>query len=140
MASMLARLANLDGTTLADLLRAGLELCLARMRLGSPDLRSLVAAEAGSPSIFEPRLKRLIERVAFAIPRVAAHLPWRADCLVQALAAERWLRREGIASCLHLGVPKVKADALQAHAWLTVGERIVIGGKIKEYVPLEGKR
>ena len=33
--------------------------------------------------------ERLVEQVAFAIPRVAKRVPWRADCLVQALAGER---------------------------------------------------
>ena len=83
-----------------------------------------------------PEEERLIERIAYVIPRVAARLPWRTDCLVQAIAAKRWLARSGIVSRLHFGVPREKQPEFEAHAWLTVGERIVTGGDIDVYVPL----
>jgi len=78
----------------------------------------------------------LVERVAFVIPRVAARLPWRADCLVQALAARRWLARHGVTTTLTLGVPRDKPADFEAHAWLTAGDRIVTGGDVSGYVPL----
>ena len=67
--------------------------------------------------------------------RVAA--AGHADCLIQARSAEHWLASAGIASKLHFGVPKTKQPVLEAHAWLTVGDRIVTGGDISGYVPLE---
>ena len=82
------------------------------------------------------RHRELVERVAFAIPRVAARMPWRSDCLVQAMAAERWLGRHGIETALFLGVPNNKPAQFVAHAWLMAGERIVTGGDISGYVPL----
>lgn len=82
------------------------------------------------------RQSALIKRVAYVIPRLAARVPWRADCLVQAMAAERWLAREGIATRLTLGVPKDKKPDFEAHAWLTVGDVVVTGGDISGYVPL----
>ncbi len=74
--------------------------------------------------------------MAFVIPRVAARLPWRADCLVQALAARRWLGGQGVATKLTLGVPREKPTDFEAHAWLSAGTRIVTGGDISGYVPL----
>lgn len=117
---------------IADVFRAAIELAIARVWLKEmPDgaavgLKGLSSAEEG-----------LVERVAYAIPRVAARVPWRADCLVQAMAARRWLASRGIGSTIHFGVPKGKQPAFEAHAWLTVGERVVTGGNISGYIPFE---
>jgi hypothetical protein len=62
-------------------------------------------------------------------------MPWRADCIIQALAAERWLRRRGIPSALFFGVPKEPRKEFVAHAWLKAGERVVTGGDITGFVP-----
>ena len=115
-----------------DLIRAAIELGVARARLGA-------IADSAAVSLQEvsPEQERLVERVAHVIPRVAGRLPWRADCLVQATAAKRWLCASGIASTIHFGVPKEKQPAFEAHAWLTVGTIIVTGGDISGYIPLE---
>src|SRR5271157_6083205 len=34
-----------------------------------------------------------IKRMAWAISAVASRVPWRSDCLIQVLAADRWMRR-----------------------------------------------
>ena len=117
---------------IGDALRAGVELWLARVRA-----ERSVAHEAARSTNLTANDEALVERVAYVIPRVAARLPWRADCLIQARAAEHWLATAGIASDLHFGVPKVKQPVFEAHAWLTVGDRIVTGGDISGYVPLE---
>jgi hypothetical protein len=54
--------------------------------------------------------------------------PWmHAACLPRALAAQAMLRRRGIASTLCLGVAR-ENGALSAHAWLELGQVIVVGG------------
>lgn len=136
MASTVRKLSALDLATAGDLVRAALELAIARIRLGSSDARALAASQAGQLPGLDALQIGLVERVAFAIPRVAARLPCRADCLVQALAAERWLRRNGVATMLNLGVPRDKPADFEAHAWLTAGDRIVTGGDVSGYVPL----
>ena len=73
--------------------------------------------------------------MAYIVPRVAARLPWRADCLVQALAAQRWLRGAGIMTNIHVGVPNQRPATFEAHAWLTAGELVVTGGDIAKYQP-----
>jgi len=103
---------------------------------GSYPSKSLIDHKTVSPTTIDPAHAELVERVAFAIPRVAARLPWRADCLVQALAARRWLGRNGVATTLGLGVHKDMPDTFEAHAWLKAGDRIVTGGDISGYVPL----
>jgi hypothetical protein len=119
------------------MIHAGFELGLARLQFGKRQARALAAAPPPetSPPLDEPQ-NALVDRVAFAIPRVASRLPWRADCLVQALAAERWLRRGGIETRLTLGVPRNKPVVFEAHAWLSAGGRIVTGGDVSDFVPL----
>ncbi|WP_052766028.1 lasso peptide biosynthesis B2 protein [Aurantiacibacter gangjinensis] len=78
----------------------------------------------------------MVSCVAFAMPRVAARVPWRADCLVQALAAQRWLAAKGIATQLVIGAQRGDGKPFGAHAWLTYGEHVVVGGDIDGYAPL----
>lgn len=123
-------------TLLGDMIRATIELGLARLRLKSRHARTLIAQSSEDKLTLDLVQAALVDRVAFVLPRVAARLPWRADCLVRALAAERWLARSGIATQLTLGVPKDKRPEFEAHAWLTAGDRIVTGGDVTDYVPL----
>jgi Transglutaminase-like superfamily len=54
--------------------------------------------------------------------------PWmQAACLPRALAAQAMLRRRGIASQLCLGVAR-ENETLSAHAWLELGQAIIVGG------------
>lgn len=77
----------------------------------------------------------VLDRVTFAVPRVAARVPWRADCWVQALAAQSWLAREGVAAEIWIGVRQDRG-AFEAHAWLRSGDRAVTGGDGEGFVPL----
>jgi hypothetical protein len=74
--------------------------------------------------------------VRVAIARTSHRLPWRADCLVQALAARHWLRRLGVETSLCIGVPVRANDRFEAHAWLMHGDEMVTGGDIKDHRPL----
>ena len=127
----------------ADVLVAAWELALANraFRLTPPGALPLLRREGGiepRPAL-TARQQRLVERVAYAVPIMGLRVPWRADCVVQALAARRWLARRGIGSNVHIGV---RNDPLgfQAHAWLKVGERIVTGGDISAYAELPPSR
>ena len=117
------------------MIRAGFELAIARLWLSSSAQAPQCDAPVQTISL-NHRQAALIERVAYVIPRIAARLPWRTDCLVQALAAKRWLGRNGIMTTMTLGVPKDQRSAFAAHAWLVAGDRIVTGGDISAYVPL----
>ena len=136
------RAAGLDLRTWLDLVHATIELAVARVRLRSRQARDLLGssetASRPSPQILDRSLVELVERVAFAIPRAGRRLPWRADCLVQALAAQRWLGRHGVDTQIIVGVPKPMPSDFEAHAWLKAGGRVVTGGDISGYVPLTG--
>ena len=60
-------------------------------------------------------------------------MPWRSDCLVQALAAQRWLARKGVPSCLQIGSRKTEMIGFEAHAWLSVGDLVVTGWDIENF-------
>lgn len=90
------------------------------------------AAEARSEDL------RLVSRVAFLIPRIAKRMPFRTDCLVQALAAQEWLEAEGVASRVVIGVGTEKEEPFGAHAWLLFGEDVVTGGNVHKFAPLAG--
>ena len=122
-----------------DLLRASIELALARRRLGSlaPKQLLIEARQLGQASQTPPAdAEAIAARVAFAIPRVAARVPWRADCFVQAMAAQRWLQRRGIASSLSIGTRKSPSGDFKAHAWLTCADLPITGGDSSSYVAL----
>ena len=113
------------------------ELALARLRLArlqSSRLTAEVALEAATSEAAR-QLPVDIARVAYLVPRVAVRLPWRADCLVQALAARHWLVRLGHQTTLSLGSRRSVDGQFQAHAWLTWQGLIVTGGDVSDYAP-----
>jgi len=65
-----------------------------------------------------PEHVRLAEEVGWATVRAARHVPFRAVCLPQAMAARIMLRRRGVASVLHFGAAKGTDKPIDAHAWL----------------------
>jgi hypothetical protein len=61
-----------------------------------------------------------------ALERAARFLGIR-NCLVRATALTLLLRQRSIGSTLHIGVRKPAEGELAAHAWVSVGGRIVMG-------------
>ena len=135
MANEARRLIRLGEATPGDAFRAMVELGLARLRSNSSQTQRLIAAQPGPVAEPDRNQAALVSLVAYVIPRVAARLPWRADCLIQALAARRWLARHGVATTLTLGVQRDQPADFEAHAWLMAGTRIVTGGDISGYEP-----
>ena len=74
-----------------------------------------------------------IEAITFLLPRIGARLPWRSDCLVQALAAQRWLATYYIASKIEIGVRRDANSKFLAHAWLIQGGKVVLGGETRDF-------
>lgn len=120
-----------------DLLTAVWELARASREVRrSPRNLPLLNHSAGNDvrERLSSRQRALIERVAYIMPIMGLRVPWRSDCLVQAMAARRWLARGGVPSDLCLGVRQ--DEGFEAHAWLRVGERIVTGGNVSAYAEL----
>lgn len=73
-----------------------------------------------------PSVPRKVGRV---VGKVVRHLPFRARCLPQAMAAQWMLRRRGVNSVLVFGARRSGGDGpLEFHAWLMAGGECVVGG------------
>lgn len=55
--------------------------------------------------------------IGWAVTTAARHLPFRAVCLPQAMAARMMLKRREVPSVIHFGAAK-GTDVLDTHAWL----------------------
>jgi hypothetical protein len=78
-----------------------------------------------------------VSRIVRFVDRTAKWVP-EASCLTQALAAQLLLARCGITTLIHIGVNK-DDTGMAAHAWLKLGERILLGGtreSVAAYTPL----
>lgn len=79
----------------------------------------------------------IVERVSRIIPAAAGRVPWRSDCLVQAIAAQAMLAAAGVAGRIVLGVDRAQAG-IEPHAWLMAGDAVVTGGPVERYTVLLG--
>jgi hypothetical protein len=68
-------------------------------------------------------------RVVWAVKAASRSVPSARTCLVQALAGQVLLTRQGYPVQLRIGVAKGEEGQLEAHAWLESEGRIVIGGE-----------
>ena len=130
----LARLRAWPASDWADLVQAVLALGPARLRLRRFDPRHLATPAAAAPPLSAAD-RALAVRVGRAVARAARLVPWRSDCLVQALAAKGWLARAGLPTRIELGTRRDAGGAMLAHAWLLAGDLVVTGGDVAAYVP-----
>jgi hypothetical protein len=134
------RLACLGVSDWRYLLIASVELLAARVRISAVSaeklLRELRAPLPVVPKHHGTPAKADVERLAWAIGVAVQYVPWRSDCLVRVLAADRWLRRHYLRANFYLGVAKDEEGALIAHAWLRYGDLTVTGGKYDQYSKL----
>ncbi|MEL6529799.1 MAG: lasso peptide biosynthesis B2 protein [Pseudomonadota bacterium] len=125
-------------------LKAVWELARARASMGSikaRDIMRLNEASKAAVNLATPSEgnANLVSKVGFLVTFAARHLPWRSDCLPQALAAQRWLLAEGIGSEIRIGVERPDGEKFGAHAWLIHGDQIVTGGEINHFAVLLGE-
>ena len=134
--SALGRALQLKPRDWLDLAVATVELGIARLSLAQAPHTDLLRVVPGSEAVERGTAERRAERVRLAIARSSHRLPWRSDCLVQAIAARRWLARLGVPTELAIGVPEAQQEGFEAHAWLTHQGRVITGGDISQHVPL----
>ena len=85
------------------------------------------AAEKAKCAPLTPQDMELARQISWAVTRAARHIPFKAVCLPQAIAAREMLRKRGISSVMHFGTAPGEALSLDAHAWLDAGEIEVTG-------------
>lgn len=61
-------------------------------------------------------------RTARAVSRAKRRLPFDSTCLQTALATQKLLARQGVASAVRVGIDRVDAPA---HAWVEVGDLVI---------------
>lgn len=70
--------------------------------------------------------QRRARDVGWAVTTAAAQVPWRAECLPQAIVAGWMLHSRKVPTTLYLGAAKSESGLL-LHAWLRAGDVIVTG-------------
>lgn len=73
-----------------------------------------------------------IEEIIWSVEAASARVPWRAKCFERGLALQWMLRRRGFDARLVYGARMKEQDKLDAHVWVTLDDRIVIGGEEAE--------
>jgi hypothetical protein len=117
--------------------RAVAELVRARLAFARITMPDILAANARAAALAAaPAHAVLPAWIAYTMPRVARRVPFRSDCLVQALAAQRWLARAGYASIIVIGAERPPDGNFAAHAWLACGTAIITGGDVARYTRL----
>lgn len=144
----LLRLLSLPRQRQALLLSAAWALTVARWKVKrwpfaklSAQLGTLVADASAAPlhtGIAAPPTEAqplgFVDDLRWAVGVASRHLPWKPSCLMQAVAAQQLLRRQGQGCDLYFGVrPGAEAGAaaaresLSAHAWLRSGADWITG-------------
>lgn len=87
------------------------------------------------PEEYSQRDEEFINRVRWAVMVARQYIPM-ATCLTQALTAYQQLNKRNYPSTVKIGVVKGNEGEFEAHAWLEIDDRIIIGESEKEYVNL----
>ena len=84
-----------------------------------------------TPPVLDPEQLTIAGAIGKAVERAAAHTLWESACLVQALTAQKMLKKRGIPGVFYLGAAKAKEgeDKMQAHAWLQCDSIILTGAE-----------
>ncbi len=92
-------------------------------------LRPRQESDAPSTPLLSPQQRDTAHLIQTAIRRAANHTPWESTCLVQALCAQRMLKKHKISGSLHLGVMKegTDNDTFKAHAWIHCDDLVICG-------------
>jgi hypothetical protein len=117
---------------------ATLELLAARILLAAVAAEKILVG-LQAPLSGPPRQQKAdidVERLSWAIGVAAQTVPWRSDCLIKTIAADRWLRRHHLRPDFYLGVIKDEKGVFAAHAWLRYGDLSVTGSKYDQYSKL----
>ena len=140
---MIRRWLELSSPRRRALVRAVAELLRARIVFACVPAQALIRdLEARSTADAGPGLTLTdgrVELLAWSIRAAAPRVPWRSDCLIQVLAAERVLRRWGLAPRFYLGVENDRERGFSAHVWLEHGGMIVTGGPVDRLTRMMGQ-
>lgn len=141
--SKFERLRMVDWRERALLLEASAQLIAARLRIRILPFKAIARdlgtfVPPGDPRISACRADapeaqhRTARQIGWAVTRAAAHVPFEAVCLPQAMAAHAMLKRRGIDSAVHFGARRSTDKPIDAHAWLDAAGVEVTGYPVVE--------
>lgn len=83
-----------------------------------------------STLVCNDQLNTAIE-IGQSIKVMAKYTPWKSNCLVQAILARLLLSLYNLPHVLYFGtcITSSKATPMKAHAWVSVGSKIIVGGR-----------
>jgi len=91
----------------------------------------------GIPAIAAPDAVTLAKEISWAVTCAARHVPFKAVCLPQALAARQMLTRRGVSSALYFGASKDSVGMFESHAWLLAAGVEVTGFPVaQQFTPM----
>lgn len=121
---------------IAYALRGLAELVRARIIFAGLEAKSVPARNRSAREQAHPKTsltQKALARISYVLPRLSDRLPWRSDCMIQAIAAQNWLSAYGAASEIQIGVENPRGGKFGAHAWLMHDGVVVTGGDITRY-------
>lgn len=69
-----------------------------------------------------------LKKFVVNVKRVSRNSFWRTKCYEEAFTLKKILEKRGYSSTIYFGVLKEENNELKAHAWLKIGDVILIGG------------
>jgi hypothetical protein len=116
---------------------AAKELLIARIHYGMRPIGSILRdLQTDLVERLEPKATpEELVRFSWALGAAAAQVPWRSDCVLRVMAADRWMRRRGLRPQFYLGA-KDTAGRFEAHVWLCFDSIPVTGGSGEDFTAL----
>jgi hypothetical protein len=99
-------------------------------------LRRVRAGAARAAALIGRGLSLDESRVVWAIEATGRRLGRSSSCLGRAIVAESILRSAGGPVQLTIGIRRGGRGGLQAHAWVSRADRVLVGGVADGYAPL----
>jgi hypothetical protein len=128
---------NISSTKVDDLIlfiEAMFELWLAKIMVSFLPMKILAKVIRGYMKDAKGKSVRRrrgeVELFIRAIRRADRYSLWKNKCFNKSIALRKMLNRRKIPNTLYLGVFKENRSSLGAHAWVTVGDEIVLGKKV----------
>jgi hypothetical protein len=126
------KLQRLDGASVALLLEAAAELLFSWIVIRTQPFRTIAARLGKTGTVAVADCSRFSEaaRIRWAVAAVSRRTPWASTCLMQALSAQRMLRRRGAPATVYLAMlesGKRPDTPLLAHAWVRCGDLVITG-------------
>lgn len=90
-------------------------------------LRDLLSKKTNKSPAPGPAEAERVEKIAGSVRVMSRYVP-AATCLAQALVTVALLEEAGLPASLRIGVARSTAAKLEAHAWVEVNGKVVIGG------------